>query len=65
VQLVKGDDLSPPSMYAGDGTAPLDDLPASGEGLRPMPSLRGDALDEELDPTPVELPAPALMGAKP
>jgi hypothetical protein len=65
VQLVKGDDLSPLSTYAGDGLAPLaDDLP-TGEGLWLVPILRGDAFDDELEPKPVELPGPALMGAKP
>ena len=64
MQLVKGDDLSPLSTYAGDGMAPLDDLPA-GEGLWLVPILRGDALDDECQPTPVELLTPAPMGAKP
>lgn len=65
VQLVKGDDLSPLSMYAGEGMAPLDDLPAAREGLWLVPILRGEALDDEWEPTPIELSAPALMGAKP
>ncbi len=64
VQLVKGDDLSPLSMYAGDGMAPLGDLPA-GESLRLVPIVRGDALDDECEPTPVELPVLASMDAKP
>jgi hypothetical protein len=65
VQLVKGDDLSPLSMYAGDGMATLDDLPGAGEGLWLVPILRSGALDVECEPTLVELPTPAPMGAKP
>jgi hypothetical protein len=65
VQLVKGNDLSPLSTYDGDGMAPLDDLPGAGEGLWLVPILRGAALDVECEPTLVELPAPAPMGAKP
>jgi DNA repair ATPase RecN len=67
VQLVKGDDLSPLSTYVGDGMAPLDDLPAAGDDLWLVPILRGDSFDDECEPTPVELPAPAsaLMVAKP
>lgn len=64
VQLVKGDDLSPLSTYAGDGMAPLDDLSA-GEGLWLVPILRGDALDDECEPSPVELPVRASTDAKP
>lgn len=65
IQLVKGDDLSPLSTYVGDGLAPLDDLPAVGHGLSLVPIVRGDALDDEWEPTAVELPVPAQMGAKP
>jgi hypothetical protein len=65
VQLVEGDDFSPLSTYAGDGMASLDDLPASGEDLWLVPILRGAALDVECEPTSVELPTPAPMGAKP
>jgi hypothetical protein len=31
-------------------------LPGAGEGLWLAPILRGDGLDDELGPTPVELP---------
>jgi hypothetical protein len=65
VQLIKGDDLSPLSGHAGDGVAPMDDLPSAGQGFWLVPILRGSAADDELEGTPVELPAPAQMGAKP
>jgi hypothetical protein len=45
--------------------APLDDLPASGEGLWLAPIPRGDAIDDQCEPMPVELSVPATMGAKP
>jgi hypothetical protein len=64
LQLVKGNDLSPLSTYVGDGMAPLYDLPA-GEGLWLVPIVRGDALDDALEPMPVDLPVPATMAAKP
>jgi site-specific DNA recombinase len=58
VQLVRGDDLSPLRSYAGDGLAPLDDLPQTCEGYSLVPVLRSASLDSELEPVLTGIPTP-------